>query len=93
MLTLNQFHEGRVQSVGFERNGRRIHVGAMLVGVYRFELRSAERMMVVSGELQARLSLDADFVRYPAGTSFELPAGSACELRADMPSAYVCELL
>ena len=58
MLKHNIYFEGKVQSVGFERQGRRQTVGVLDVGEFHFGTDAAERMTVVSGELWARLPGD-----------------------------------
>lgn len=93
MLAHNSYFEGKVQSVGFERNGRKHTVGVIDAGEYHFGTRAAERMTVVSGELVVRIDGTNDFHRYPAGTSFEVPADSGFDVRAATPSGYVCEFL
>lgn len=93
MLKHNTYFEGAVQSVGFERHGRRQTVGAIAPGEYHFGTDAPERMTVVSGALWARLAGEAEFSRYPAGTSFEVPGKSGFDVRADAPAAYLCEFL
>jgi uncharacterized protein YaiE (UPF0345 family) len=93
MLKHNTYFEGKVQSVGFERNGRKASVGAIAPGEYHFGTDAAERMSVTSGELFVRLQGESDFRAYPAGTSFEVPAKSGFDVQAKSASAYLCEYL
>ena len=93
MLKHNLFFEGRVQSVGFERNGRRMTTGVVDAGEFHFGTDGAERMTIVSGELWARLPGDPAFRPFPAGTAFEVPARSAFDVKASAPAAYLCEFL
>ena len=93
MLKHNTYFEGKVQSVGYERNGRRATVGVIDPGEFHFGTDAAERMTVVSGELQARLPGEAAFRAFPAGTTFEVPAKSGFDVKATAPSAYLCEFL
>ena len=93
MLKHNSYFEGKVQSVGFERNGRRATVGVIAPGSYHFGTDAPERMTVVSGELQARPDGATDFARYPAGTAFEIAGKSGFDVRANEPTAYLCEFL
>jgi uncharacterized protein YaiE (UPF0345 family) len=97
MLKHNTYFEGKVQSVGFERNGRRATVGVIAPGEYHFGTDAPERMTVVSGELEARIGAsgasEAIWRTYPAGTSFEVAAKSGFDVRAREPSAYLCEFL
>jgi uncharacterized protein YaiE (UPF0345 family) len=93
MLKHNQYFEGKVQSVGFERHGRRHTVGVLDVGEFHFGTDAAERMTVVSGEIWAKLPGRPDFHLYPAGTAFEIPSKSSFDVRALEPAAYLCEFL
>ncbi len=93
MLQHSTYFEGRVQSVGFERNGRRATVGVVDAGEFHFGTSAAERMTVVSGELWARLPGEAGWRAFPAGTAFEVPARSGFDVKADAAAAYLCEYL
>ncbi len=93
MLKHNAFFDGGVQSVGFERNGRRHTVGVVDAGEFHFGTDAAERMTVVSGELWAKLPGDPSFRPFPAGTTFEVAAKSGFDVKALAPAAYLCEFL
>lgn len=93
MLKHNSYFEGGVQSVGFERNGQKATVGVVDVGEYEFGTGAAERMTVVSGELLAKLPGRDGFAAYPAGTYFEVAANAKFVVKAETPSAYLCEFL
>jgi uncharacterized protein YaiE (UPF0345 family) len=93
MLAHNTYFDGKVQSVGFERNGRRATAGVIDVGEFHFGTDAAERMTVVSGELWAKLPGDAAWRSFPAGTAFEVPAKSSFDVKAVAPAAYLCEFL
>jgi len=91
-LTHNTYFDGRVQSVGFARNGRRATVGAIAPGEYHFNTDAPERMTVIAGELRVRRG-DGDWTPYPAGTAFEVAGKSGFDVLAADPSAYHCEFL
>ncbi len=93
MLKHNSYFEGRVQSVGYERNGRRATVGVVDVGEFHFGTDAPERMTVLSGELWAKLPGEAAFRAFPAGTVFEVPGKSGFDVKAAAPAAYLCEFL
>ena len=73
MLTHKAFFEGQVQSVGFERNGRRQSAGVVDVGEFHFGTDAAERMHVISGELWAKLVVNCAYNALSAIT--QLPYG------------------
>jgi purine/pyrimidine-nucleoside phosphorylase len=93
MLKHNSYFDGRVQSVAFERNGRRQTVGVIDAGEFHFATEAPERMTVVSGELLVRVGAAGPFHPYPAGTSFEIAGKSGFDVRAESPAAYLCEFL
>jgi hypothetical protein len=93
MLTHKVFFEGKVQSVGFERNGRRQSAGVIDVGEFHFGTDAPERMHVVSGELWVKLAGETAWRPFPAGTYFEVAGKSGFDVKATEPSAYLCEFL
>jgi uncharacterized protein YaiE (UPF0345 family) len=92
-LKHNTYFDGSVQSVGFERNGRRATVGVIAPGSYHFGTDAPERMTVVSGALTVKPDGAAAWALYPAGTSFEIAGKSGFDVRAETPAAYLCEFL
>ncbi len=93
MLKHNGYFDGKVQSIGFERNGRRQTAGVIDAGEFHFGTEAAERMAIVSGELWVKLPGDAAWRPYPAGTTFEVGAKSGFDVKALAPVAYLCEYL
>jgi uncharacterized protein YaiE (UPF0345 family) len=91
-LKHNAYFDGKVQSVGFERNGRRATVGVVAPGEYHFNTDAPERMTVISGELWAKLGT-GDWRAFPAGTAFEIAGKSGFDVKASEPAAYHCEFL
>ena len=92
-LKHNTYFDGQVQSIGYERNGRRATAGVIAPGEYHFGTDAAERMTVISGELSVRRDGTTGFTVYPAGTAFEVAAKSGFDVRATEASAYLCEFL
>ena len=93
MLKHNTYFEGKVQSVGFERHGRKLTAGVVDRGEFHFGTQAPERMSVTSGELFVKLAGQSEWRSYPAGTTFEVPGNSGFDVRAVEPSAYICEFL
>lgn len=97
MLKHNTYFDGKVQSVGFERNGRSATVGVIEPssesGPYHFGTDTPERMCVLSGELRANIA-GRGWVTYPAGSAFEVPGKSGFDVETvGGPAAYLCEFL
>ena len=93
MLKHNTYFDGNVQSIGFERNGRRATAGVIAPGEYHFGTEAPERMTVISGELFARFAPGSEWRSYPAGTAFEIAGKSGFDVRAAAPAAYLCEFI
>jgi uncharacterized protein YaiE (UPF0345 family) len=93
MLTHNTYFDGAVQSVGFERNGRKATVGVIAPGEFHFGTNAPERMSIVSGQVFVKLDGTAEWRVYPAGTAFEVAGKSGFDVRAEAPAAYLCEFL
>lgn len=87
----NTFFDGQVQSIGFERYGRRQTVGVIAPGEHTFNTDGAERMTIINGDLL--LKIGNDWARYAAGTSFEVPAKAPFTVKATAETAYWCEFL
>jgi purine/pyrimidine-nucleoside phosphorylase len=92
MLKHNTYFDGKVQSVGYERHGRKQTVGVIAAGEFHFNTDGAERMTVINGELQAKLP-GGQWQTYAAGTAFEVPAKSGFDVKAGQPAGYWCEFI
>ena len=93
MTKHNTYFDGGVQSLGFERNGRRATVGVIAPGEYHFGTAAPERMTVTSGELFVRFDGTTEWVRYPGASVFEIAGNSGFDVKVTAPSAYLCEFL
>ncbi len=91
-LKHNTYFDGNVQSIGFERHGRRATAGVIAPGEYHFGTEAPERMTIISGELAAKPDGGA-WSTYAAGTTFEVRGRSGFDVRAAEPCAYLCEFL
>ena len=89
----NSYFDGGVQSLESTRNGRKFSVGIIAEGSFHFGTDAAERMTVVSGLLTVRVDGTTEWIPYPAGTNFEVPAKSGFDVKATGDTAYQCEYL
>jgi uncharacterized protein YaiE (UPF0345 family) len=92
-LKHNTYFDGKVQSIGFERQGRRLTAGVIAPGEFHFNTDAPERMTVTSGELEVKPTGATAWTTYPQGTAFEIAGKSGFDVRARNPAAYVCEFL
>ncbi len=92
-ISHNSYFDGGVQSIASTRNGKKFSVGIIAQGTYHFGTDAAERMTVVSGLLTVKIDGSDDWIAFPAGTNFEVPAKSGFDVKATGDSAYQCEYL
>ncbi len=90
MLTVNEYFDGKVKSIGFEDDRGPVTSGVMEVGEYTFSTSVKELMIVVTGALTIKRPEDTDWMTFPAGESFHVPADVAFEVKVDGPTAYIC---
>ena len=90
MLTVNEYFDGAVKSIGFENAEGKVTSGVMAAGEYEFGTSEDELMKVVSGELVVRLPGSDEWQAFPAGSEFNVAANSKFQVRTTQPAAYLC---
>ncbi len=90
MLTVNEYFDGNVKSIGFQGNPLAASVGVMVPGEYEFGTSQKETMTVVSGELRVRLPGESSFSAYGPGTQFIVAANEKFQLQVAEDTAYLC---
>lgn len=90
MLSVNEYFEGNVKSIGFQTETLAASVGVMAVGKYTFDTSQKETMQVVSGKLTVKLPGAEDWKDYAAGERFIVEANSAFDLEVAVETAYLC---
>ncbi|MFT4820489.1 MAG: hypothetical protein ACJAXW_003201 [Candidatus Azotimanducaceae bacterium] len=90
MLSVNEYFEGKVKSIGFQTEVLPASVGVMAIGEYTFDTSQKETMQVVSGKLTVKLPSSDEWQDYLAGDSFIVEANLAFDLVVDVETAYLC---
>ena len=90
MLTVNEYFDGNVKSIGFQGNPLAASVGVMAPGEYEFGTSQKETMTVVSGELRVRLPGESSFSAYGPGAQFIVAANEKFQLQVAEDTAYLC---
>jgi len=85
----NVYFDGKVQSLGLETEKGKATVGVIKKGSYVFNTASPETMVVVSGNISAKVS-GGDWVNYKKGDAFDIAANSSFEVTCDADVAYLC---
>lgn len=89
MITVNEYLEGKVKSLGFELDGTQYTVGVMLPGEYSFDTGKEEHITVTIGGFEIRPP-GAGWKRARTGDTVVIPANSSFDLKVEKPATYVC---
>jgi len=90
MITVNEYFDGAVKSLGYESNGKST-VGVINAGEYEFGTSSHETMMVVEGEMEVLLAGQTEWKTFSAGEKFEIDANSSFKVKIVGQVSYLCK--
>ncbi|WP_460045110.1 pyrimidine/purine nucleoside phosphorylase [Pseudomonas sp. S2_H01] len=91
MLKVNEYFNGTVKSIAFQRELGEATVGVMSKGEYEFSTADREIMHVVSGSLSVLLPDSTQWEHFKTGAQFPVPANSKFKLQVLEETAYLCE--
>ena len=90
MLTVNEYFDGNVKSIGFQTATLPATVGVMAPGEYEFGTEQPEKITVVSGCLTVKLPGSDQWQDFAESQSFEVAANVKFQLQVKTPTAYLC---
>jgi uncharacterized protein YaiE (UPF0345 family) len=90
MLSVNEYFDGNVKSIGFQTETLPATVGVMAIGDYEFGTSQKEVMTVVSGALTVKLPGADDWQTFQAGEHFIVEANQSFQLKVAVETAYLC---
>ena len=90
MISVNEYFDGSVKSMGLENEEGRATVGVMTAGEYEFATSTVEYMTVVSGSMTVLLPGETKWKTYKPFQTFMVPKDAKFNLRIDEASAYKC---
>jgi purine/pyrimidine-nucleoside phosphorylase len=85
----NVYFDGKVQSLGIETEKGAATVGVMKKGTYVFNTTSLETMVIISGNMNTKVS-DGDWRTHKKGDTFEIAAHTSFEVICATDVAYIC---
>ncbi|MCB1669606.1 MAG: pyrimidine/purine nucleoside phosphorylase [Gammaproteobacteria bacterium] len=87
----NVYFDGQVTSRTVTlADGEKKTLGIMLPGTYRFTTDTRELMEIQSGHVEVRLDGQDEWQSYQDDSSFEVPGGSAFDIRVNTVTDYCC---
>ena len=90
MLSVNEYFDGNVKSIGFQTETLPATVGVMAIGEYEFGTSEKEVMTVVSGALTVMLPGASEWQTFNAGEAFTVAANEKFQLKVAVETAYLC---
>lgn len=90
MITVNEYFDGAVKSLGYENNGKST-VGVIDAGEYEFGTSTHETMIVVEGAMEVLLAGQTEWKTFNAGEQFEIDANSSFKVKIVEQVSYLCK--
>ncbi len=95
MLTVNEYFQGNVKSIGFAVEGAqgvpgKATVGVMAPGEYEFGTNCVEVMKVIAGKLTVKLPGETAWKDFGPGAEFRVAANVKFQLKVAVDTAYLC---
>lgn len=91
MITVNEYFDGAVKSLGYQSTEGKSTVGVMEAGEYKFGTSTDETMIVIQGALEVLLPGETEWKMYENGQSFEVPANTSFEVKTETQTSYLCK--
>jgi uncharacterized protein YaiE (UPF0345 family) len=89
MITVNEYFEGKIKSLGFELHGTQYTAGVILPGDYSIDTEKEEHITVTVGEFEIRPP-DSDWKTAQIGDTTVIPANTTFDVRVSEPVSYIC---
>ena len=90
MISVNEYFDTKVKSLGYTTTTGKSTVGVMEEGEYQFGTSTHETMIVIEGELITLLPGESEWKSFKAGTSFEVAANTSFKVKSVGQSSYLC---
>lgn len=91
MITINEYFEGNVKSLGYKSTNGKSTIGVMEPGEYEFGTSTHETMQVIEGEMTVKLPGVSDWNIYKAGDFYEINANEKFQVKTTVQTAYLCQ--
>ena len=90
MISVNEYFNGKVKSLGFVSNNGKATVGVMEKGDYEFGTNTVEEMIVISGKLSVKLPGREKFEEFGEGKKFIVAKDVKFLVKAMEDTSYIC---
>ena len=91
MISINEYFEGNVKSLGYTTASGKSTLGVMNAGDYEFGTSQHETMRVIEGEMTVKLPESNDWKTFKAGDFFEDDANKSFLVKVSVQTSYLCQ--
>lgn len=90
MITVSEYFEGKVKSLGYQSSEGKSTIGVIERGEYEFGTSMHETMLIIDGELEAKLPGSNHWELFKEGQTFEIDANQSFKVRTSAQTSYLC---
>ncbi|MFA6945244.1 MAG: pyrimidine/purine nucleoside phosphorylase [Pedobacter sp.] len=91
MITVSEYFEGSVKSLGYQSPEGKSTIGVIESGEYEFGTSMHETMIIIEGELEAKLPDNDAWKTFKKGQTFEIDANQSFKVRTSVQTSYLCK--
>ncbi len=91
MITVNEYFNGAVKSLGYKSTTGKSTIGVMDAGDYEFGTSAHETMIVIEGEMTVKLPDTSGWATYKAGDSYQIEAHKTFQVKVSGQTSYLCQ--
>ncbi len=91
MITVNEYFDGNVKSLGYTSATGKSTLGVMEAGEYEFGTSLHETMNVVEGEMTVLLPGATEWVTYKSGEAYQIDANQKFKVKVSVQTSYLCQ--
>ncbi|MDP3469898.1 MAG: pyrimidine/purine nucleoside phosphorylase [Daejeonella sp.] len=91
MITVSEYFEGAVKSLGYQSHEGKSTIGVIESGEYEFGTSLHETMLIIEGELKAKLPGNKNWEIFRKGQEFEIDANQSFKVRTASQTSYLCK--
>jgi len=91
MISVNEYFEGAVKSMGYTSADGKSTIGIIEPGEYEFGTSQHETMVVIEGELIALLPGQTEWKSFKNAELFEVDANTSFKVKTSVQTSYLCK--
>ena len=91
MITVNEYFEGNVKSLGYQSSEGKSTVGVIDQGEYKFGTSTDETMIIIEGSMTVLLPGADQWITVKSGDEFKVPADTSFRVKSEGQTSYLCK--